>query len=204
LLDNRCSGAILAPAALGTLVSAFQNPRERGKAFDIFGSVAGGGAVDCLLLGGVLTEYFSWRWTLYVNVVFAAVAIAGALLYLRGSRPAVRPRMDWPGTVLASAGLFLIVFGFSHAETARWTAALTLGSLVLGALLLAGFVLAEQRSSHPLLPLRVILDRTRGGAYAAVGLAGISIFGVFLFLTCYLQESRACCPPCSPWAWASA
>jgi hypothetical protein len=68
--------------------------------------------------------------------------------------------MDWPGTVLASAGLFLMVFGFSHAETAGWTAGLTLGSLVLGVLLLAGFVLAERRGSHPLLPLRVILDRT--------------------------------------------
>jgi hypothetical protein len=136
-----------------------------------------------LLLGGVLTEYVSWRWTLYVNLVFAAVAIAGALVYLRSSRP----RMDWPGTVLASAGLFLIVFGFSHAETAGWTAVLTAGSLAAGLLLLVAFVLAERQVSHPLLPLRVILDRTRGGAYVAVGLAGISIFGVFLFLTYYLQ-----------------
>jgi EmrB/QacA subfamily drug resistance transporter len=187
-------GAILAPAALGTLVSTFQDPRERGKAFGAFGSVAAGGGAVGLILGGVLTQYFSWRWTLYVNLVFAAIAIAGALAYIRSSRPAVRPRMDWPGTVLASAGLFLIVFGFSHAETAGWTAALTLGSLVLGVLLLAGFVLAERRVSHPLLPLRVILDRTRGGAYVAVGLAGISMFGVFLFLTYYLQVVKGYSP----------
>ena len=187
-------GAILAPAALGTLVSTFQDPRERGKAFGVFGSVAAGGGAVGLLLGGVLTEYFSWRWTLYVNLVFAAVAIVGALVYIRSSRPSVRPRMDWPGTVLASAGLFLIVFGFSHAETAGWTAPLTIGSLALGLLLLVAFVLAERRVSHPLLPLRVILDRTRGGAYVAVGLAGISIFGVFLFLTYYLQVVKGYSP----------
>ena len=187
-------GALLAPAALGTLVSTFQDPRERGKAFGVFGSVAAGGGGVGLILGGVLTEYLSWRWTLYVNLVFAAIAVAGALAYMRSVRPAIRPRMDWPGAVLACVGLFLIVFGFSHAETAGWTATLTIGSLVLGVLVLAGFVFAERRSSHPLLPLRVILDRTRGGSYVAVGLSGIAIFGVFLFLTFYLQEVKGYSP----------
>ncbi|HEY2639187.1 MAG TPA: MFS transporter [Streptosporangiaceae bacterium] len=180
-------GALLAPSALGTLVSTFQDPRERGRAFGVFGSVAAGGGGIGLILGGVLTQYLSWRYCLYVNLVFAAIAAAGALAFIRSSRPAVRPGMDWPGTVLACGGLFLIVFGFSHAETAGWTAPLTLGSLILGPVLLAGFVLAEQRSSHPLLPLRVILDRTRGGSYVAVGISGIAIFGTFLFLTYYLQ-----------------
>ena len=180
-------GAILAPAALGTLISTFRDPRERGKAFGVFGSVAGGGGAVGLILGGVLTQYLSWRYTLYVNLVFAALAIGGALVYMRSNRPATRPRMDWPGTLLASAGFFCIVFGFSHAETAGWAASLTIGSLVLGVALLAAFGFAEQRVSHPLLPLRVILDRTRGGAYVSVGVAGISIFGVFLFLTYYLQ-----------------
>jgi EmrB/QacA subfamily drug resistance transporter len=180
-------GAILAPSALGTLVSTFQDPRERGRAFGVFGSVAAGGGAVGLILGGALTQYLSWRYTLYVNLVFAALAIAGALVYIRSSRPATRPRMDWPGAILACAGLFFIVFGFSHAETAGWTAALTIGSLVVGAGLLAGFVLAELRVSHPLLPLHVILDRTRGGAYVAVFLSGIAIFGVFLFLTYYMQ-----------------
>ncbi len=180
-------GALLAPSALGTLVSTFQDPRERGRAFGVFGSVAAGGGAVGLILGGVLTQYLSWRYCLYVNLVFAAIAVAGALAYIRSSRPAARPGMDWPGTVLACAGLFLIVFGFSRAETSGWTAPLTIGSLVLGPVLLAGFVLAEQRSSHPLLPLRVILDRTRGGSYVAVGISGIAIFGTFLFLTYYLQ-----------------
>jgi EmrB/QacA subfamily drug resistance transporter len=180
-------GAILAPSALGTLVSTFQDPRERRRAFGVYGSVAAGGGAVGLILGGVLTQYLSWRWCLYVNLVFAAIALAGALAYIRGGRPAVRLRMDWLGAVLACAGLFAIVFGFSHAETAGWTAALTLGSLAAGVVLLAGFVVAEQRVPHPLLPLRVIVDRARGGSYVAVGISGIAIFGTFLFLTFYLQ-----------------
>ena len=111
-------GAILAPSALGTLVSTFQDPRERGRAFGVFGSVAAAGGGVGLILGALLTQYFSWRWTLYINLVSAAIAIVGALTYIRSSRPTTRPRMDWPGAVLACAGLFLIVFGFSHAETA--------------------------------------------------------------------------------------
>ena len=108
-------GAVLAPSALGTLVSTFTDPRERGRAFGVFGSVAAGGSAVGLILGGVLTEYFSWRWCLYINLVFAAIAVAGALAYIGGGRPANRPRMDWPGAVLACTGLFAIVFGFSHA-----------------------------------------------------------------------------------------
>jgi EmrB/QacA subfamily drug resistance transporter len=187
-------GALLAPAALGTLVSTFRDPRERGRAFAVFGSVAVGGGAVGLILGGVLTQYLSWRYTLFVNLIFAAIAVAGAMAYIRSSRPATRLRMDWPGAVLACAGLFLIVFGFSHAETAGWTATLTLGSLILGAVLLSAFVVAEQRSSHPLLPLRVILDRTRGGSYVAVGITGIAIFGIFLFLTFYMQQVKGYSP----------
>jgi len=180
-------GAVLAPSALGTLVSTFREPRERGRAFGVFGSVAAGGGAVGLILGGVLTQYLSWRWTLYVNLFFAAIAVAGALAWIRPSRADVRPRMDWPGAVLACAGLFLIVFGFSRAETAGWTAPETLGSLAVGVVLLAGFVVAERRSRHPLLPLRVILDRTRGGSYVAVFISGVAIFATFLFLTFYLQ-----------------
>src|ERR1700720_1964883 len=111
-------GAILAPAALGTLVSTFRDPRERGRAFGVFGSVAGGGGAVGLILGGVLTQYLSWRWTLYVNLVFAAIAVVGALVYFRGGRLASRPRMDWIGAVLACARPFAIVFGISQAESA--------------------------------------------------------------------------------------
>jgi EmrB/QacA subfamily drug resistance transporter len=187
-------GALLAPAALGTLVSTFRDARERGRAFGVFGSVAGGGGAVGLILGGVLTQYFSWRWTLYVNLIPAAIAAAGALIYMRTNRPESRPRMDWAGTVLASAGLFALVFGFSHAELAGWTAPLTIGSLVGGVILLTAFAFAESRVSHPLLPLRVILDRARGGSYISVGLTGIAVFGIFLFLTYYLQTIKGYSP----------
>src|ERR1700685_2859397 len=121
-------GAILAPSALGTLVSTFRNPRERGRAFGVFGSVAGGGGAVGLILGGVLTQYLSWRYTLYVNLVFAVVAVAGALMYMQSNKPASRPRMDWAGTLLASAGLFCIVFGFSHGESGGVSAPLSPGA----------------------------------------------------------------------------
>jgi EmrB/QacA subfamily drug resistance transporter len=187
-------GALLAPAALGTLTSTFIEPRDRGRAFAVYGAVSSGGAGVGLILGGVLTEYLSWRYTLYVNLIFAALAIAGALVYIRANRPATQQRLDWPGTVLASGGLFLIVFGFSRAETAGWAAPLTITCLVVGPLLLAAFVAVERRSAHALLPLRVILDRTRGGSYIVLGLTGIALFGVFLFLVYYLQLVKGYSP----------
>ncbi|MCW2523440.1 MAG: Drug resistance transporter, EmrB/QacA subfamily [Frankiales bacterium] len=191
------AGAMLAPAALSTLVTTFREPRDRGRAFGVFGSVAVGGGAVGLILGGVLTEYLSWRWAMYVNVVFAVIAAAGALTYMVNERPDVRPRVDIVGAILASAGLFGLVFGFSHAESAGWSAPTTIASLVLGVLLLAAFVKAEQRVEVPLLPLRVIADRTRAVAYVAVGIAGVAMFGVFLFLTFYLQLVKGFSPVAS-------
>jgi EmrB/QacA subfamily drug resistance transporter len=187
-------GAILAPAALSTLANAFQNPSERGRAFGVFGAVAGGGGAVGLLLGGFLTEYASWRWCFYVNLAFAAVAVIGGLIYMRNEVPDERPRLDLIGAPLAAAGLFGLVFGFSHAETDGWLDPVTLISLVGGVVLLAVFVLVEQRVAHPLLPLRIILDRNRGGAYLSVGVTAIAIFGVFLFLTYYMQLSKGFSP----------
>jgi hypothetical protein len=99
-----------------------------------------------------------------------------------------------PGSVTAAAGLFLVVFGFSHAETSGWANAVTLGSLAGAAVLLGAFVLIAQRTGHPLLPLRIVLNRNRGGAYSAIVMAAISIFGVFLFLTYYLQLTKGFSP----------
>jgi EmrB/QacA subfamily drug resistance transporter len=181
------AGALLAPAALGTLVTTFRDPRERGKAFGVFGTVAVGGGAVGLILGGVLTEYLSWRWCMYVNVVFAAAALVGAAIYMTEMKPPVRPRIDLVGTVLAAIGLFGLVFGFSQAESDGWASVTTIGSLVIGAVLLATFVGVERRVSHPLLPMRVVADRSRGMAFAAVGIAGLAMFGLFLFLTYYLQ-----------------
>lgn len=181
------AGAMLAPAALGTLVTTFRDPRDRGKAFGVFGTVAVAGGAVGLILGGLLTEYLSWRWCMYVNVLFAAAAFFGAVIYMTEMKPPVRPHIDVIGAVLAGLGLFGIVFGFSQAESDGWASAVTVTALVLGTALLVAFVLVEARVDHPLLPLRVVADRSRGMAFAAVGIAGLAMFGLFLFLTYYLQ-----------------
>jgi EmrB/QacA subfamily drug resistance transporter len=187
-------GAILAPAALSLLTTTFTDPSERGRAFAVFGAIAGAGGAIGLLLGGVLTEYLDWRWALYVNLAFAIPAALGALALLTNREAGARPRLDLPGTLLASAGLFSLVFGFSRAEAAGWGAPITVGFLAAAAALLVGFVAWERRSSHPLLPMRVVLDRNRGGAYLVVGIASTGMFGVFLFLTYYLQQTLGYSP----------
>ena len=182
-------GAILAPAALSLLTTTFTNPRERSKAFGIYSAIVGSGAAIGLLLGGLLTEYLSWRWCMYVNLVFAAVAFVGGSMLLHHRISENRKPLDVPGVLLVSAGLFGLVYGFSHAETAGWSAPLTIGFLIGGAVLLVGFVLSQLRAAHPLLPLRVVLDRNRGGSYLAIFVVGVAMFGVFLFLTYYLQQT---------------
>src|ERR1700751_2579234 len=111
------AGALLAPSALSLLTTTFTEPRERGIAFGIYGAVAGAGGVVGLLLGGVLTEYLSWRWCLYVNVVLAAVAVAGAVRLMPADRRDPGVRIDWPGTVLSVAGLVAVVYGLAEAAT---------------------------------------------------------------------------------------
>jgi EmrB/QacA subfamily drug resistance transporter len=180
-------GAMLAPAALSTLTVTFTNPAERGKAFGVYGAVAGAGGAVGLLLGGVLTEYLSWRWCLYINVIFSIVAVTAAVRLLRNEPREAGVRLDLPGTVLVVAGLVGVVYGLAEAETKGWGAPLTIALLVAGVVLLGGFVLVEQRVAHPLLPLRIVLDRFRGGAYLAIGLSATGMFGIFLFLTYYLQ-----------------
>ena len=181
-------GALLAPAALSVLTTTFSDPKERGKAFGVYGAIAGGGGLVGLLLGGVLTEYLNWRWCLYVNLIFAVAAAAGAVVFLSSQRSAAAgARLDWLGTLLVSGSMFCLVFGFSNAATHSWHAKSTWGFLAAGVVLLAGFVAWQFRAAHPLLPPRVVLDRNRGGAYLAILIVGASMFGLFLFLTYYLQ-----------------
>jgi EmrB/QacA subfamily drug resistance transporter len=182
-------GAMLAPAALSLLNTTFTDAKERAKAFGIYGAIAGAGGGIGLLLGGVLTEHLSWRWTLYVNLVFAVVAFIGGMALLRKGAPADRPKLDVPGTVLVTTGLFGIVYGFSNAETHHWGSPMTWGFLVLGAVLVATFSWWQTRVEHPLLPMRVLLDRNRGASFAILAISGAGMFGVFLFLTYYLQLS---------------
>ncbi|MFD6392971.1 MFS transporter [Nocardia sp. NPDC060259] len=180
-------GALLAPAALSLLTVTFTEPGERAKAFGIFGAVAGAGGAIGLLLGGALTEWASWRWAMYVNLIFAAVALVGAVLLLAKHTSNARPKLDWPGTITVTAALFGIVYGFSQAESEGWTAPSTLAFLIGGTVLLAVFGWLETRVAHPLLPLRIVSDRTRGASYLTVFIMGIGMFAIFLFLTYYMQ-----------------
>ncbi|NUQ99673.1 MAG: MFS transporter [Streptomyces sp.] len=181
-------GAVLAPAALSLLTTTFTDSKERAKAFGIYGAIAGAGAAVGLLLGGVLTEYLDWRWCLYVNLIFAALAFLGGLRLLRPGAPPDRPDLDIPGTLLVSAGLFGIVYGFSNAQRQSWSAGGTWGFLLAAVILLGVFVWWQQRARHPLLPMRVVTDRDRGASYLAIFLSGAGMFGVFLFLTYYMQR----------------
>jgi EmrB/QacA subfamily drug resistance transporter len=182
--------AVLAPAALSLLATTFTDPAERGKAFGIYGAIAGTGGAFGLLLGGALTEVLDWRWCLYVSILFAVpAAVAGVRLLHQVPAPS-RPRLDVPGTVVASSGLFALVFGMARAESDGWGDPVTLAFLSASAVLLAGFVALQRRVANPLLPLRVVADRNRGGSYLAIGTAGAGIFGVFLFLTFYLQNTK--------------
>ncbi|WP_054814863.1 MFS transporter [Nocardia arizonensis] len=187
-------GALLAPAALSLLTVTFTQPAERARAFGIFGAVAGTGGALGLLLGGMLTEWASWRWVMFVNLIFAAIALVGAVLLLARHTVTERPKLDIPGTVVVTAALFGIVYGFSHAESTSWTDPLTLAFLLGGAALIGVFVAIEMRVAHPLLPLRIVLDRTRGGSYLTVFVMGVGMFAIFLFLTYYMQLSMGYTP----------
>jgi EmrB/QacA subfamily drug resistance transporter len=179
-------GAVLAPAALSLLTTTFTEPHERSRAFAVFGGISGAGGAAGLLLGGLLTEYASWRWCLYVNVLIAVVALVGAAAVLHESARPERPHLDLPGAVTAVVGLVGVVYGLAEAATSGWRSASTLVPLLVGLVVLVAFVVLEQRSDHPLLPLRVVLDANRGGAYLTVAVSGVGMFGLFLFLTYYL------------------
>jgi len=187
-------GALLAPAALSVLTTTFVDPGERAKAFGVFGAVAVAGAAIGLILGGVLTEYLNWRWCLYVNLAFAVPAALAALVLLHNEVPEHRSRVDIPGTITASIGLFAIVYGLANAETHSWSDPVTVAMLAAGMALLAAFVLIQRSSRNPLMPLRIVLDRNRGGSFLAVCLTGAGLFSVFLFLTYYIQQTLGFSP----------
>ena len=183
-------GALLAPSVLALLTTTFTDPDERGKAFGIYGAIAGAGGALGLLLGGILTSYASWRWTLFVNLAFAI----GASLLLENDEGADRDPLDLPGLLLVASGLFSLVFGFSHAETTAWRNPFTIGFLVASVVLLASFAYVETKAKYPLLPPRVVLNRTRGASLLVMLIGSIPIFGVFLFLTYYLQGTLGFSP----------
>ncbi|CAN5328374.1 MFS transporter [soil metagenome] len=188
-------GALLAPTALAVLISTFTIPKERARAFGVFGAIAGAGGAVGLLLGGVLTQNFDWRWNLYINVFIAIVAVIGAVLFVPNvARFGPRPKLDIPGTILVSGALFSLVYGFSNAEAHDWNSPLTWGFLATAGVLFVAFVFWQRRATHPLLPLAIVLDRNRAAAYISVLIAGAGMFGIFLFVTYYVETSLGFSP----------
>jgi EmrB/QacA subfamily drug resistance transporter len=179
--------ALLAPTALSLLAVTFTQPRERARAFALYGAIAGSGAAIGLLLGGVLTQYFGWRWCLYVNVPIAVAAAVGGFRVLGNEGSGHGQRLDLPGVLFVTAGLVALVYACTDAVSSGWRSGRVIGFLVASGVLLAAFVVREAGTSAPLLPLRIVLDRNRGGAYLGAAFAIAGMFGAFLFLTYYLQ-----------------
>jgi EmrB/QacA subfamily drug resistance transporter len=185
-LQGACA-ALMAPAALSLITVTFTETKERAKAFGVYGAIAGGGAAIGLIAGGLLTEFASWRWCLFVNIPISLLAAAAAMPLVRESRAEQRGHYDIAGGVTVTLGLTSLVYGFTRAVSDGWTGSLTLTFLGIAAILLVSFVIVELRSRSPLLPMRIVLNRNRGGSYLGLLLVGVGLFGMFLFLTYYFQ-----------------
>jgi EmrB/QacA subfamily drug resistance transporter len=179
--------ALMAPAALSLITITFTEPRERAKAFAVYGGISGGGAALGLILGGVLTEYASWRWTLLVNTPIALLTAVAAYALVQESKANGQPSYDIPGVLASTLGLVALVYGFTKANESGWAAGSTVSLLIAAAVLLAAFVVIENRTEQPLLPTRVFTERNRAGAFLVSLLIGLSLFGMFLFLVYYMQ-----------------
>jgi EmrB/QacA subfamily drug resistance transporter len=178
--------ALLAPAALALLTVTFPGGKERNTAFAVFGTVAGAGAAVGLVLGGVLTEFADWRWCLLVNVFFVIVGLVGGMLLVKESKAEGDNRYDVLGAITVTLGLGSLVYGFSLAE-GGWGELDTIGFLALGAGLLVLFVVIERRVAQPLLPLRIVTNRVRGGAFLVQAIVGSVMIGAMLYLAFHLQ-----------------
>ncbi|HTT59466.1 MAG TPA: MFS transporter [Acidimicrobiales bacterium] len=179
--------ALMAPAALSILTVTFTDVHERARAFGVYSAIAGSGAAIGLVLGGVLTEFASWRWTMLINVPFAMIAAAMATRVVRESRVEERHGYDIPGVLSSTGGLFSLVYGFTMVASHGWGSPLVIALLTAAGVLLVSFVAIEMRVAHPVLPLRVVVNRNRGGAFLSSLLVGMALLGTFLFLTYFLQ-----------------
>ena len=179
--------ALLAPASLAIISVTFTVPKERAKAFGVIGAISGGGAAIGLIMGGTLTEYASWRWCLGVNTPIAIVAGILAIKFVHESKAQGNNTYDIPGVVTATAGLFSLTYGFNEAATKGWSSTTTISFLVAALVLLLIFVAIESKVANPLMPLRVITERNRGGSYLGSLVVGAGLFSMFLFLGLYLQ-----------------
>jgi len=185
------AGAVIAPTALALITTNFPEGQARNRAMGVYSAMAGGGGAVGLLLGGILTTYVSWRWVFFVNVPIGIVVAAAAPQVLAES-PRRPGRIDVIGAVTGTAGVALLVYGLSKAATGQdgishWGDVPVVLSLAAAVVLLVSFVLIERRSSHPLLPMRVLADRNRSGAYLIMLCIGTAMFGLFFFLTLFVQ-----------------
>ena len=180
-------GAALAPAALAIISVVFTDPKERAKAFGVMGAISAGGAAIGLIAGGILTQYFSWRWCLGVNLPIAIFAALLATKFVHESRAPGDRTYDIPGVITATIGLFSLVYGFSRAASHGWGNSFTLTLFGLALVFLLTFVAIEIKAPNPMMPLRVVTDRNRGGSYLGSMFVGAGLFAMFLFLGLYLQ-----------------
>jgi EmrB/QacA subfamily drug resistance transporter len=184
--------AITTPTALSLLATTFPAGPARNKALGIYGAMGGLGSVVGLLLGGVLTEYLSWRWVMFINVPFAVVVMIGVSVLVEGDRE--RGRIDVPGALTAMLGAVALVYGINHGNSAGWSNAVTLSSVVAAALLIVAFVVIERVSSSPMLPPALLRDRGRRGAVLVMALNGGGMGATFYFLTLYMQTVKSYSP----------
>ncbi len=181
-------GALLAPAALSLISVTFSDSKERAKAFAVYGALSGVGAAIGLIAGGLLTQYLSWRWCLFVNTPMALIALSLAIPNVKESRVEGHPHYDVPGALCATLGMLSVVYGVSQAATDGWGSTSAWPYMAVGAGLMAAFFVIESVVEQPLLPLRLLSDRVRAGAYITQTLVALGIFGMFLWITFYLQD----------------
>jgi EmrB/QacA subfamily drug resistance transporter len=180
-------GALLAPSVLSLLATTFTDPRERGRAFGIYASIAIGGAAFGLILGGILTQYLDWRWCLYVNLPIAVTVAIAAFFMIPKQAGRSDVRLDIPGALLGCGGLVALVFGLGEAGTDGWSSANVIGPLLIAVVLLSLFVLVQTKVASPLLPMRILTNRNRAGSFLTIILSVLGMYGTFLFLTYLLQ-----------------
>jgi EmrB/QacA subfamily drug resistance transporter len=181
--------AIISPAALSLVTTMFAEGAERNRALGVWGAVAGSGGAAGVLLGGILTQYAGWEWVLFVNVPIGIAAALVAPRLLPESRDTESARVfDVAGATTVTAGLALLVYALVDANNAGWTSTQTLGLGAIALALLAGFLAIERRTSNPLMPLSIFRLRTLRGADLVGLLIGMSLFGVFFFLSLYMQQ----------------
>ena len=187
-------GALMSPAALSLITVIFTEGKERNRAFGIYAAITAGGAALGLILGGVLTEYASWRWVFFVNLPIAAIALLGAVLFVPDSRDEQAQGFDIPGAVLITGGLMSLVFALVKGNQYGWVSTRTVGTLVLSALLIAGFVFVQRTVRSPLVPFRLFRSRSLAGADIGALLVGAGIFAIFFFLILWMQKVNGYSP----------